>query len=56
MKYGIQTINEARLSMGLKPVPWGDAPWLPANWTQIAHPTTPLSPLADTIVSDRPDT
>jgi hypothetical protein len=55
MKFGIQTINEVRLTMGLDPVPWGDAPWLPKNWAQVARPTAPPSALPDTVVSDDPD-
>jgi HK97 family phage portal protein len=35
MRYGIQTINDARQALGLPHVPWGDKPWLPGNWTQV---------------------
>ena len=31
MKYGIVTVNEVRGERGLRPVPWGDVPWVPAN-------------------------
>ncbi len=35
LKYGVISINEDRMGRGLPPVPWGNAPWLPANWTQL---------------------
>jgi HK97 family phage portal protein len=35
LKYGVRTINEARSEQGLPPVPWGDTPWLPAEWQQV---------------------
>jgi HK97 family phage portal protein len=34
LKLGVLTINEVRKGRGLPPVHWGDAPWLPLNWTQ----------------------
>jgi HK97 family phage portal protein len=34
LKYGVVTINEVRNDQGLPPVPWGNAPWLPAAWQQ----------------------
>jgi hypothetical protein len=30
-----RTINDVRQSLGLANVPWGDKPWLPANWSQV---------------------
>ena len=36
LRYGVLTINEARSEQGLPPVPWGDAPWLPGGWRQVA--------------------
>jgi HK97 family phage portal protein len=36
LRYGVLTINEARSEQGLPPVPWGDTPWLPANWQQVS--------------------
>lgn len=32
LKYGVITINEARMNRGLPPVPWGETPWLPLQW------------------------
>jgi HK97 family phage portal protein len=34
LRQGVITINEVRSEQGLPPVPWGDEPWLPANWAQ----------------------
>jgi HK97 family phage portal protein len=38
MKYGVVSINEIRSERGLPPVPWGDLPWLPANWLPTDSP------------------
>jgi hypothetical protein len=29
---GVRTVNEIRSQRGLKPVSWGDEPWLPLTW------------------------
>lgn len=41
------TINEMRAEEGLKPVPWGDVAWMPANLIPVSDDTgmTPLEPL-----------
>jgi HK97 family phage portal protein len=37
MQFGIRTINEMRAEEGLEPVPWGNEPWLPANWWPVSQ-------------------
>ncbi len=38
LKYGVVSINEVRGEQGLDPVPWGNVPWLPRQWTQTTDP------------------
>jgi HK97 family phage portal protein len=37
MRYGALTINDARQSLSLPAVSWGDRPWLPDNWSQTPN-------------------
>ena len=41
---GILTINEVRLEMGLKPLPWGDSWWAPTTVLPISGNTAPVVP------------
>jgi HK97 family phage portal protein len=43
LKYGVLTVNEVRGEQGLPPVPWGDSPWLPVNWSQTDQPRGPMT-------------
>ena len=39
LKTGNKTINDIHAEEGRDPVPWGDKPWFPLNWTQPGTPT-----------------
>jgi HK97 family phage portal protein len=41
LQFGVRTINEERDTQGLPPVPWGERPWLPANWWPVDRERVP---------------